>query len=101
MASVESVDEESHKIETNLGSIHYDHLVIATGAQTNFFGLKNVEEFAYSMKSIQESLDLRSIILPNFENALNSKDKKIQEAYMNFVIVGAGAAWFGLYVGKK
>ena len=91
MASVESVDEEANKIETNIGPIHYDHLVIATGAKTNFFGLKNVEEFAYSMKSIQESLDLRSIILQNFENALNTKDKKIQEAYMNFVIVGAGA----------
>lgn len=91
MASVISVNEEANTIETNIGSIHYDHLVIATGAQTNFFGLKNVEENAYSMKSIQESLDLRSIILQNFENALNTKDKEIQEAYMNFVIVGAGA----------
>lgn len=91
MASVLSVNEDEQKIETTLGSVKYDYLVIATGAQTNFFGLKNVEANAYSMKSIQESLDLRSIILQNFENALNTSDKSIQEAYMNFVIVGAGA----------
>jgi NADH dehydrogenase len=91
MTSVLSVNEDEQKIDTTLGSVQYDYLVIATGAQTNFFGLKNVEANAYSMKSIQESLDLRSIILQNFENALNTSDKSIQEAYMNFVIVGAGA----------
>ena len=43
------------------------------------------------MKSIKESLDLRSIILQNFENALNTSDEEAQNSYMNFVIVGAGA----------
>lgn len=91
MATVDQVDLESKELTTNIGSLSYDILIIATGAVTNFFGMKNIQKYGYTMKSLVESLDLRSIILQNFENALNTSDLKERERYMNFVIVGGGA----------
>ena len=91
MAEVERVDVSSKEVITNIGSLSYDMLVIATGAVTNFFGNENVEKHSYTMKSLVESLDLRSVILQNFERALNTSDIKERERLMNFVIVGGGA----------
>ena len=91
IASVEGVNEKSREVFTDIGKIKYDFLVIATGAISNFFGLNNIEKHAYTMKSLVESLDLRSIVLQNFEKALNTSDLKERECLMNFVIVGGGA----------
>lgn len=71
------------------GSFDYDYLVIATGCTTNFFGNKNVEEHAYSMKSTPEAITLRNRILLNFEEALNATPDEM-EGIMNIVIVGGG-----------
>jgi NADH dehydrogenase len=90
MASVEEIVPEQSVIKTSIGELKYDHLVIATGAGTNFFGMENVERNSMPMKSLIETLDLRSMILQNFEKALNTTDLKEQESLMNFVIVGAG-----------
>lgn len=91
MATVNHVDSESKEIVTNIGSIKYDILVVATGATTNFFGMKNIEQYGYTMKSLVESLDLRSVILQNFEKAVNAQNALEKQQYMNFVIVGGGA----------
>lgn len=91
MANVEQIDADTKTIQTSIGNLDYDFLVMATGADSNFFGMQNVEKYSVPMKNLVESLDLRSIILQNFEKALNTSDLKEQESLMNFVIVGAGA----------
>ncbi len=90
MAEVQSIDEEKKVVKTDIGSISYDHLVIATGAESNFFGIENIKKHSYPMKNLLESLDLRSVILQNFEKSLNTPDLNERETLMNFVIVGAG-----------
>lgn len=85
------VDPDNKKVETTIGDISYDHLVIAMGATNNFFGKEDIERYAVPMKSLLESLDLRSMILQNFEEALNSGEIEEQNRFMNFVIVGGGA----------
>ena len=90
MAEVTSIQMNSKEVKTNLGPIHYDCLVIATGASTNFFGNEEIELKAMPMKSLTQSLDLRSLILQNFEAALNEKDLEARDSFMNFVIVGGG-----------
>ncbi len=90
MASVEHISTKDQLVQTNIGSIHYDRLVIATGATNNFFGMENIEQHAMPMKSLTESLDLRSMILQNFEEALNTNDLEERNRLMNFVIVGGG-----------
>lgn len=89
--TVESIDAKKKEVHTTIGTIEYDHLVVALGATNNFFGNKDVERFAVPMKSLLESLDLRSMILQNFEEALNTSDIEEQNRLMNFVIVGGGA----------
>lgn len=91
IAVVEGIDDKNKEVFTNIGSLKYDYLVIATGAISNFFGMKNIEKYAFTMKSLLDSLDLRSVILQNFEKALNTSDLEERESYMSFVIVGAGA----------
>lgn len=90
MTEVLSVDKEVNIIKTTIGDLQYDYLVIATGATSNFFGLKSVEEKAMPMKSVSEALDIRSHMLQCFERALLSTNVKEREALMSVIIVGAG-----------
>ncbi len=89
-AEVLRVNSENNTIETTIGEISFDYLVLATGSTTNFFGNKEIERFAMSMKSIPEALDLRSVILQNIEEAVLFNTKEEREPYLNFVLVGAG-----------
>ena len=90
LAEVESIDTDNNTVKTNIGQLKFDYLVVATGSTTNFFGNKAIESNSMSMKSIPESLNLRSLILENFEQALLTDDLHEREALMNFVIVGGG-----------
>jgi NADH dehydrogenase len=89
-AEVSKIDPERNIIETTIGDIPYDYLVIATGSTTNFFGNKDIEKYAMPMKSVPEALNLRSLILENIEEAVLLRTKEEREPYLNFVLVGAG-----------
>lgn len=91
MADVKAVIAERNLIDTSIGELTYDYLVIASGTITNFFGNKTIEEKALPMKSIQESLELRNTLLSNFEKATVCIDPQERQALMNVVIVGGGA----------
>lgn len=90
VAELEAVHPDEHYIQTDLGIVNYDHLVIATGAVTNFFGNKQIEEHAYSLKSIGESLHLRNNIFEDFEKAIVTRDYDDRQGYIDVVIVGGG-----------
>lgn len=90
VAEAKGIDEENGTLLTNFGEVRFDHLVIATGSTTNYFGNKNVEDNAMPMKSLTEALNLRSLILQNFEASLVTSDLKERERLMNYVIVGGG-----------
>jgi NADH dehydrogenase len=90
LADVQKINPESNTVSTDIGDISYDYLVIATGANTNFFGNKMIEHFAMPMKNIPEALNLRSLILQNLEKALVTKTYNEREALMTFVVVGGG-----------
>ncbi|MFK7798790.1 MAG: NAD(P)/FAD-dependent oxidoreductase [Aureispira sp.] len=91
MAEVHSVDTDHKMVYTSVGELDYDYLIMATGAVTNFFGLKNIEQYSMPMKTVVEALNLRSVVLQSFENAINADDIQERDAWMNFVIVGGGA----------
>ncbi|WP_424001614.1 NAD(P)/FAD-dependent oxidoreductase [Maribacter sp. IgM3_T14_3] len=90
LAEVQQIDTAGKKLNTNIGDLSFDYLVVATGSETNFFGNEEIEKNAMSMKSIPQSLNLRSLILENFEQALLTDDYHERDALMNFVIVGGG-----------
>lgn len=90
LANVHKINAEKNTIDTSIGEISYDYLVLATGAESNFFGNKELEHFAMGMKSVPEALNLRSMILQSFECALSEKDAGEKEELMTFVVVGGG-----------
>jgi NADH dehydrogenase len=89
MAEVKSVTSEKNLIETSIGNFDYDYLVIAIGCRTNFFGNKNIENNAFSLKTTYDAIEIRNNILLNFEKILSASDQQ-KEYLMNIVIVGAG-----------
>jgi NADH dehydrogenase len=90
MAEVQQILGDKNKVVTSIGEFDYDALVIATGADTNFFGNQNLMNHALPMKSTLEALQLRYKLLQNFETAINTTDEKALQQLMNIVIVGGG-----------
>lgn len=90
MTEVERIIPEEKCVIAPIGRLEYDHLVLATGTVTNFFGNEQVAKLAMGMKSVPEALNIRSLLLENFEAALLTDDLKERESLMNVVIVGAG-----------
>jgi len=91
LAEVTTINAEENTIETTIGTLEYDELVIATGSTTNFFGNKNIQKNSMEMKSVPQALNIRSLVLENFEDALLEPNYEKRKALMNFVIVGGGA----------
>ena len=90
MADITSIDPVEKKIMTAYDrTITYDQLIIATGCKTNFFGNKQMSENAFSMKSTQESIDIRNKILFSFEKEIFAREEE-KQAWMNIIIVGGG-----------
>lgn len=73
-------------------SLHYDYLVIALGSQTNFFGMSDVEHYAYSMKTLNDAILLRNRVIDMLEQAENETNPILRKSLLTFVIVGGGFA---------
>lgn len=91
MAEARMVDSEKKILQTSIGKIDYDYLVLAAGATTNFFGNKNIEEWAIPMKTVPEAMGLRNALLSNLERALTCATDEERQELLNVVIVGGGA----------
>ncbi len=105
-ANTESIDLEkkevtiSHSIgkETRSENLHchklnYDYLVVAVGSKTNFFGMKDAEANAFTMKSIGDAMILRNHVINMLEQAdLEHEKHDLKKALMTFVVVGGGFA---------
>jgi NADH dehydrogenase len=90
MAEVLRVDKESKMLFTDIGFIEYEYLILAMGADTNYFGSKNIENFSCPMKTVSEALYIRNKIISNYERAINIEKMENRKALMNVVIVGGG-----------
>jgi NADH dehydrogenase len=90
VAEVFSVDYEKKELHTSLDTVWFDYLVIATGVNSNFFGMKNMEDYSIPMKSISEAMGLRNRLLQSFEKAVTLRDQNEKKALLNIVVVGGG-----------
>lgn len=90
LAKVNQIDAVKSVVETDIGELHFDYLVIATGTKTNFFGNATIEANSMPMKKVPQALNIRSLILQNFEKAAIANSEEEREALLNFVIVGGG-----------
>lgn len=92
MAKVDFIDTKNNKIFTNIGSVNYDYLVIATGSSTNFYGSKNIQKYSIGLKNINDAINIRSWMLQNLEKAVNGCNIVEKKALTKFVVVGGGPA---------
>jgi NADH:ubiquinone reductase (H+-translocating) len=90
LGEVINIKPEENYIETSIGGVKYDYLVIASGAVTNFYGMKDVEKYSSSMKTIVDATKLRNKIIRQLEYALLTGDQEVMNSLMDFVIVGGG-----------
>ena len=90
MQKVNSIDPVKQVINTEIGDLSFDYLIIATGSVTNYFGNSKIAKQAYPLKQLPHALDLRSHILDNFEKAVLTNNEEERTLLMTMVIVGGG-----------
>jgi NADH:ubiquinone reductase (H+-translocating) len=90
MAEVTGIDSEGQRVLMGERSIPYDYLVLATGAQDNYFGHSEWSQYAPGLKSILQATALRNRILQAFEVAEIEPDPEKVKELLTFVLVGAG-----------
>lgn len=91
MCEAKRVDAEKSIVDTTIGNIEYDYLVVATGCDTNYFGNETLKESTFALKSVSESLLMRNRILLSLEEAVGARDEEHLKEILTFVIVGGGA----------
>jgi NADH dehydrogenase len=91
VTEVLEIELDKKRLQTPLGIVNFDYLVIATGARTNYFGNNTLEELTIPMKSVSEALYLRNRILSDYETAHSLTDYDERQGYLDIVIVGGGA----------
>lgn len=90
MGVLKEVVPAENKVILSNGELGYDILVMATGAESNFFGNKNVEEKAMPMKTVGDALMLRNLVYTRLERATRTEDKEVRRKLLSFAIAGAG-----------
>ena len=82
--SIERMSDNSRR------DLEYDYLVLAMGGKTNFFGNKNVESYAFTIKSLDDAIKIRNQVITMLEDADQEMNPESQSKLMTFVVVGGG-----------
>lgn len=90
MGSLKEVVPSEKKIILDNGEVFYDRLVIATGAETNYFGMENVRKNAIPMKTLSDAIEMRNKLLEQIEQATILKDPAEIKKQLTIVIAGGG-----------
>ncbi|MBT8323954.1 MAG: NAD(P)/FAD-dependent oxidoreductase [Winogradskyella sp.] len=92
MARVKSVDVKNKTLKTNIGTMDFDYLVIATGSKTKFYDFENIKKMLFPLKSIPDALNMRSYIFQNLEKSLTKLTNESVEEVLSIAVVGGGPA---------
>ena len=90
MGSLVMIHPSENIVQTSTGALVYDHLVLAMGTHTNYFGMGNVERNAWPMKNINDALNLRNHVLLSMEKAVRATSMEEKEKSLNIVVAGGG-----------
>jgi NADH:ubiquinone reductase (H+-translocating) len=92
LGEVRALDLERRTVSTQNETIAYDYLVVAAGAQPNYFGRDHWEQIAPSPKSLDAAYVIRRRVLLAFEEAESLKnDSPLRRRLLEFVVIGGGA----------
>jgi NADH:ubiquinone reductase (H+-translocating) len=90
LATVERIDRERRVVITDRREVPYDHLIVAAGSATNFFGLESIERHGFELKDLPDAIRLRNHLLTRFEQASGERDPERVRQLLTFVVVGGG-----------
>ncbi len=90
MTEVTGVDFDARRVATEAGPVPYDHLILALGGETNFFGMEGVARHGIGLKDIPEAVAIRNQVLECFEHAVHEAVLERRRALLTFVVVGGG-----------
>jgi NADH dehydrogenase len=91
MAEAASIDPSSQTVAlTDGGSLDYDYLIVATGADTDYFGHPEWSAHAPGLKTLADAMAMRVRVLSAFERAEKENDPATRRAALTFVVVGGG-----------
>ncbi|MDX1913301.1 MAG: NAD(P)/FAD-dependent oxidoreductase [Saprospiraceae bacterium] len=91
LATVRGVRPEDREIDTEIGPLRYDFLVLAIGADTNWYGNERIRANAIPMKSVSEALYLRNAVFEDYERAVTADGYEARQRFLDIVVVGGGA----------
>jgi NADH:ubiquinone reductase (H+-translocating) len=72
-------------------TLHYDYLVIATGAETNYYNIPGAEKFTLPLKTLADAEAIRAAVIEAFEKAVYDIDPAMRLKQLSFAVVGGGA----------
>lgn len=90
MATVQHIDRAQQTVITDRGTFPYDHLVVAAGSTTNFYGLEQIREHGFELKDLPDALAIRNHVIASFEQAVAEADPERVRRLLTFVVVGGG-----------
>ncbi|HLO15778.1 MAG TPA: NAD(P)/FAD-dependent oxidoreductase [Anaerolineales bacterium] len=90
LGEVTGINLEARSVCMNGSAIEYDYLVIAVGAETNFFGMDSIQQEGFQVKDIQKAVSTRNHLLRMFEQASREGDAEKRRNMLTFVVVGGG-----------
>lgn len=90
MAEFQRVDAGENKVILSNGELSYDYLVFATGTETNYFGMENVRKNAIPMKTINDAVSMRNVLLQRMEKATVIENAEERRRLLTIVVAGAG-----------
>lgn len=91
MARALRVDRERKALVTNGPEVPYDYLIMATGSIPADFGIPGIAEHAFTLKTLEDAVQLRNHIIRCFERASAEADPDLRDALLTFVVAGGGA----------
>lgn len=90
MGELQEIIAEENTIVLDNGRLSYDHLILATGTHTNFFGLDQLQKHAIPMKTLEDGLQMRNRLLQHLEQATQINDTSLRMPWLNMVVAGGG-----------
>ena len=84
------IDVADHRVDLEGGSLHYDYLIVATGATHTYFGHDDWTAFAPGLKTLDDAFVVRRRVLEAFEIAERETDPAARAAWLNLVVIGGG-----------